>query len=134
MNSVGRTNAFWLLVAAIWLFLSVVSGAFAAHSLASFLTPERLAVWEKAVDYQVMHAFALLAMALLLQSYAAQYRYWQAASWSFLVGIFLFSGSLYAWVLSDIKALVYLTPLGGLAFLLGWAFVMWGAWQVRRST
>jgi uncharacterized membrane protein YgdD (TMEM256/DUF423 family) len=109
----------FLLLGAIAAFLGVGLGAFGAHGLRGRLSPEMLAVFETAVRYQMYHAFALLLTSLLM----ARMGGWlmTAAGWSFLAGIVLFSGSLYALALSGVTVLGAITPLGGLAFLAGWA-------------
>jgi uncharacterized membrane protein YgdD (TMEM256/DUF423 family) len=109
----------FLLLGAIAAFLGVGLGAFGAHGLRGRLSPEMLAVFETAVRYQMYHAFALLLTSLLM----ARMGGWlmTAAGWSFLAGIVLFSGSLYALALGGVPVLGAITPLGGLAFLAGWA-------------
>ncbi len=103
-------------------FLAVALGAFGAHALKSRLSADLLAVFETAVRYQMYHALALL----LLSGLAARTPdpLWSTAGWLFTLGILLFSGSLYALALSGIRVLGAITPLGGLAFLAGWAAVI----------
>jgi uncharacterized membrane protein YgdD (TMEM256/DUF423 family) len=111
----------FLLLGAIAGFSGVTLGAFGAHALRARLSSEMLAVFETGVRYQMYHALALLATAVLMQ----QIDGWliSAAGWSFVAGIVLFSGSLYILSLSGITVLGAITPIGGLAFLLGWAFL-----------
>src|SRR6478609_11510355 len=94
-------------------------GAFGAHGLRGRLSPDMLAVFETGVRYQMYHAFALLMTALAL----ARFDGWllRTAGWLFTAGIVLFSGSLYALALSGVTVLGAITPIGGLAFLAGWA-------------
>ncbi|NCX95218.1 MAG: DUF423 domain-containing protein [Chitinophagia bacterium] len=108
--------------------LSVVLGAFAAHGLTSLLTPSQIEVFQKGVTYQFYHAFALLFAGIIY--------YWfpdkniAIATVSFIIGIWLFSGSLYAFPLMDAKQIVIptalrlITPLGGLSFIVGWVFLL----------
>ena len=108
--------------------LAVAVGAFGAHALRATLSSEDLATFEIGVRYQMYHALALLAVAW------AQTR-WEGAAltgagWCFVAGIAVFSGSLYALVLSGQRWLGAVTPVGGVAFLLGWALL---AWAVLRS-
>jgi uncharacterized membrane protein YgdD (TMEM256/DUF423 family) len=110
-------------------FLSVVLGAFAAHGLETRLPPADLATFEVGVRYQMYHALALLAVALVLARWPGSLG--AAAGWSFLIGTVLFSGSLYLLVLTGPRALGAVTPFGGVAFLLGWAFL---ALHLVRST
>ena len=109
----------FLLVGALAAFIGVALGAFGAHGLRSRLSADMLAVFETGVRYQMYHALAILIVALVL----ARIDGWliRAAGWLFTGGIVLFSGSLYALALSGITALGAVTPIGGLAFLAGWA-------------
>jgi uncharacterized membrane protein YgdD (TMEM256/DUF423 family) len=99
--------------------LAVAAGAFGAHLLESRLTETALRVYETAVRYQMYHAVALLFAGRFLVRRPS--RLIRASCWLFLLGIVLFSGSLYGMALSGMTGLGALTPLGGVAFLLGWA-------------
>jgi uncharacterized membrane protein YgdD (TMEM256/DUF423 family) len=114
-------------VGAILAGLSVAAGAFGAHALKAILTPEMLTVFETGARYQMYHALALIVVGLSLQNYASQT--FRKAGVAFLVGVVLFSGSLYALALSGIRGLGALTPLGGVAFLIGWGLLAWGWWR-----
>ena len=105
--------------------LGVAAGAFGAHGLRERLTPDMLAVWETAVRYQLYHALALFAVAWALSRWPG--RAGEAAGWLFVVGTVLFSGSLYLLSLSGQRWLGAITPLGGVAFLAGWACLIWTA-------
>jgi uncharacterized membrane protein YgdD (TMEM256/DUF423 family) len=108
----------WVRVGAISGAIAVAAGAFGAHGLRGKIETKALDVFQTAVTYQMFHALALLAVGLL-----AAARPGTAASVAgvmFLVGTLLFSGSLYGWALGGPRWLVYLTPVGGLAFILGW--------------
>jgi uncharacterized membrane protein YgdD (TMEM256/DUF423 family) len=109
----------FMLIGAVAAFIGVGFGAFGAHSLRARLTPEMLAVFETGVRYQMYHAFAILITALAL----ARFDGWllRTAGWLFTAGIVLFSGSLYALALTGVTTLGAITPIGGLAFLAGWA-------------
>jgi uncharacterized membrane protein YgdD (TMEM256/DUF423 family) len=109
----------FLSFAAISGFLSVCLGAFAAHGLKHQIPPESLAIWQTGVQYQMHHALALLAVGLLYQTQASKAL--KLSGLAFILGSFLFSGSLYALALGASKALGVITPLGGLTFLVGWA-------------
>jgi uncharacterized membrane protein YgdD (TMEM256/DUF423 family) len=99
-------------------FVAVALGAFGAHALkATLQTSGMLDAWNKAVLYHFLHAIALLALAL----HGAGNR---AAWFLLLAGILLFSGSLYAMALTNIRSLGAITPLGGLCFLAGWAWLV----------
>jgi uncharacterized membrane protein YgdD (TMEM256/DUF423 family) len=109
----------FLLVGAVAAFLGVGLGAFGAHGLRARISPEMLAVFETGVRYQMYHALALVLTSVLM----ARMGGWLvvAAGWCFIAGIALFSGSLYALALTGVTVLGAITPLGGLAFLAGWA-------------
>ncbi len=112
-------NRTFTLIGAAMGFIGVGLGAFGAHALKGQLSPEMLAVFETGVRYQMYHALALLATAALMTR--SKGRSLPIAGWSFTAGILLFSGSLYALVLTGVTILGAVTPFGGLAFLIGWA-------------
>jgi uncharacterized membrane protein YgdD (TMEM256/DUF423 family) len=108
-----------LRIGAILAGLGVAIGAFGAHGLKSFVTPERLAVFETGVRYHLVHALAILAAAGAAHVAPAS----PAPRWAgalFLAGVLLFSGSLYALVLTGATAWGAVTPFGGVAFVAGW--------------
>jgi uncharacterized membrane protein YgdD (TMEM256/DUF423 family) len=112
----------FLFLGALAGLLGVGFGAFGAHALRGRLSPEMLAVFETGVRYQMYHALALL----LTSALAARTTGWlvTAAGWSFTAGIVLFSGSLYALALTGVTILGAVTPIGGVAFLLGWGLLL----------
>jgi len=110
----------FLLVGSLLGFLGVAAGAFGAHGLRSRISIEMLAVFETAVRYQMYHVFAILLVAAAMGR-LGDARLLSLAGWSFVAGIILFSGSLYALALTGVTTLGAITPLGGLAFLIGWA-------------
>jgi uncharacterized membrane protein YgdD (TMEM256/DUF423 family) len=111
----------WLAVGAIAAGIGVAIGAFGAHGLKSRVDPQMLAAFETGVRYHLYHALALLAVAWV--SSRSMSTLPSAAGWAFVAGILLFSGSLYLLVLTGTKWLGAITPLGGLAFLLGWVLL-----------
>lgn len=111
--------------------LAVLLGAFGAHGLANRLTPDRLANFETAARYQMYHSLALLAVALALAHFPAGAKSLQTAGWLFAAGILLFSGSLYILSITGLRWLGAVTPLGGVAFGLGWLMLLIAAWQAR---
>lgn len=112
----------YLLLAALNGFVVVLLGAFGAHGLQSLLSAEALSTWETAVRYHMFHAGAFIAPAVLAtQHYHPRLRVIAAL---FQGGILLFSGSLYLLALSGVSALGFITPIGGLAFLAGWALLV----------
>ena len=107
--------------------LAVGLGAFAAHGFRATLSPADLSTFEVGVRYHMYHALALLAVAGALTRWDSAAAV--AAGWLFTAGIVLFSGSLYLLVLTGPRWLGAITPLGGVAFLLGWALLAWTALQ-----
>jgi uncharacterized membrane protein YgdD (TMEM256/DUF423 family) len=117
-----------LMLGAIAMFMAVALGAFGAHALKSRLAPDMTAVWQTAVQYHAWHALALLAVGLLLgQDPSRSGLAW--SGWLFAAGIVLFSGSLYVMALTGIRGLGAITPLGGVAWLAGWAALAWSAFR-----
>lgn len=112
-------NKTFLLIGALCAFLGVAFGAFGAHGLRNRLSPDMLAVFETAVRYQMYHALAILLVGLMMAPMGG----WavHTAGWAFTIGILLFSGSLYLLALTGTTAFGMITPIGGLAFLVGWA-------------
>lgn len=109
--------------------LAVGLGAFGAHALRGRLAPEMLETFETAVRYQLFHALALLAAAWAVTRWPGTAA--NASGWLFLAGTVLFSGSLYALTLSGLRWFGAITPLGGLAFIAGWACLAWSAFSHR---
>jgi uncharacterized membrane protein YgdD (TMEM256/DUF423 family) len=122
-------NRHWGMVAAVSAGLAVTAGAFGAHALKAQVGPEALAVWETAVRYQLVHALALLALAQAAQVWPP--RPVRIAGLLWVIGTVLFSGSLYALVLSGVRTLGWVTPFGGAALIAGWAALAWAAWRAR---
>lgn len=110
----------FLVLGATFAFLAVAFGAFGSHALRSRLTPERLATFETGVRYQLWHAFGLFVVVFLRTIGPDEFGE-SLAGVLFVVGIALFSGSLYALALTGERRWGMVTPLGGLAFLGGWA-------------
>jgi uncharacterized membrane protein YgdD (TMEM256/DUF423 family) len=124
----------WIKLASLLAFLGVALGAFAAHGLKSHLSPERLEVFQTGVRYQMYHAFGLFVVALLWGK--AKTAWLERAGWAFVLGILFFSGSVYLLACRDWLGIHWpwlgpITPLGGLLFLVGWAFVLVSAFQMN---
>jgi len=115
-----------IFIAAILGGIAVLLGAFAAHGLRSTLSVESLAVLQTGVQYQFIHALALLMVVLLGQTYASRALLFAAVF--FTVGIVLFSGSLYVLVLTSLKPGL-VTPIGGSLLVLGWLSLASSAWR-----
>jgi uncharacterized membrane protein YgdD (TMEM256/DUF423 family) len=115
------TNKTATRIAAVTGFLAVAFGAFGAHGLKEILAQNgTAAIWEKAAFYHFIHAVMLFVI-------AERKPFMTEAWWSFLVGILIFSGSLYLLAVTNVKWLGTITPIGGLCFLTGWAWLFWSA-------
>lgn len=121
----------FLLLAAFFGFTGVALGAFAAHGLKARLSVEHLAVFQTGVHYQMVHALALVGVALLVPHLSG--RLLSAAGSLFTLGILLFSGSLYALTLTGLGKLGIITPIGGVAFLAGWLCLGLTAWRAGQA-
>jgi len=128
MHFTTMTDRQLTLLAAINMIVAVSAGAFGAHGLRRFVTPELLAVWHTGVQYHLVHALGLFLVSWLSTRYPAT-GLLSIAGLLMFVGIVLFSGSLYALTLTGTRWLGAITPLGGVAFLLAWAMVAWSAWR-----
>ena len=113
-----------LVLGAAFMFVAVALGAFGAHALKGRLTPDMTSVWQTAVQYHAWHALALLALGLLMLHFPERAGL-GLAGWLFVAGIVLFSGSLYVLALTGVRGLGAVTPFGGVAFLAGWATLVW---------
>lgn len=117
-----------IFIASILGALSVGIGAFGAHGLEATLQANgRIDTFEIAVKYQFYHALAILLLGILMIN--VQGNYFNYAFYCFLIGIVIFSGSLYTLALTNITWLGAITPIGGLAFILGWVFLALGSWK-----
>jgi uncharacterized membrane protein YgdD (TMEM256/DUF423 family) len=110
----------FLTIAPLLAGLSVALGAFASHGLKDQLTDRALEIFETGTRYQMYHALALFIVAILLSQTESVQPWLNASGYAFIAGIILFSGSLYALSLSSIKILGAITPIGGIAFIIGW--------------
>lgn len=111
----------WIVFGACSGFLSVVCGAFGAHALSTRLDPKMLAVFQTGAQYQMYHALALVLLgACSLASVELVGTALTVSGWAFVFGSVVFSGSLYALALSGVRWLGAITPIGGLAFMVGW--------------
>lgn len=118
-----------LLSGALFAALAVVLGAFGAHGLKKILEPAQLITFEKGVTYQFYHAFALLAVGIIYSAFPAAGLKW--ATYLFIAGILMFSGSLYVLVAlqhkgSSIGPAGIITPIGGLCFIVAWVALFIG--------
>ena len=114
---------------AVMALLAVALGAFGAHALRARVSPEDLIIFETGVRYQMYHALGLFVVAWAASRWPGATVH--AAGWLFMVGILIFSGSLYLLVLTGTRWLGAITPLGGVAMILGWGLLAWGIFQGR---
>lgn len=115
----------WLVVGATLAGLGVAAGAFGAHGLKSMVTPVRLATFETGVRYHLVHALGLLVLESLAR--ADPDLDLELPAWLLVLGVLLFSGSLYLLVLTDTPWLGAITPLGGTAWIIGWGVLAYRA-------
>ena len=120
-----------VVTAALLLLLGVAAGAFGAHALRTRIAADLLAIFQTGVQYHLVHALGALAVAILWLQWP-QATGLATCGWLLVLGIVLFSGSLYALALSGIRGFGAITPLGGLAWLVAWALLAWTAWRNLR--
>ncbi len=120
-------DRFFFITGSISAFIGVALGAFAAHGLKSKLPAEMFNIFEVGVRYHMYHALALLAVAWASSRWPGSSI--TAAGWLFVLGTIIFSGSLYFLALGGPRWLGAITPIGGIAFLIGWLLLVWGVWR-----
>jgi uncharacterized membrane protein YgdD (TMEM256/DUF423 family) len=112
---------------ALNMFIAITAGAFGAHALKPILSVDMLSVWQTAVQYQAIHGLGLIAIAN--QTHRLNRQKIVLCGALMLLGILLFSGSLYALALTGIRTLGIVTPFGGIAFLSAWGCFIWVSLQ-----
>lgn len=120
----------WLTVGALCGLLTVSLGAFGAHGLKGRVASDLLANWHTAASYLGMHAGAILVCGLVLLRFR-EAKLIRGAAWAFLIGVALFSGSLFVMTLTGIRQLGMITPVGGVSLLVGWTLLALGTWRLR---
>lgn len=116
---------FYLMLGSINALLVILIGAFGAHDLKEKLTVENMAIYQTAVQYHFYHAIGLILVGLIAWHIpSSPYLRWSA--WLMIMGIVLFSGSLYALSITDIRWLGMISPVGGIAFILAWLMLTVG--------
>ena len=123
----------WLFIAGLSGFLCVAIGAFAAHGLSKVLEPKELAWIETGVKYQIFHTIAILAIGILqlCREALVANKIVNLVAGTWADGILIFSGSLYALALGAGKFLVWVTPIGGMLFLIGWLCLAYGGFKSK---
>ena len=122
-SDIVTTERIFVALGALSALAAVALGAYGAHALPANDTT----TWSKAVNYQMAHALGLLLVGVLAGRWPGLAVRWAGAL--LVVGTLLFSGSLYALVLTGVRGLGWLTPFGGIAFMLGWLLLAWAAWR-----
>lgn len=117
-----------LITSAIFGLLGVALGAFGAHGLKKILSSDMLTIWHTAVEYQFYHTFAiaLTGVLMLLLPQATLLRF---SALAFIIGTVIFSGSLYTLALTNIRWLGAITPIGGVALIIGWFLLAYSLWK-----
>lgn len=126
-------NKLTLGIGSILAGLAVIAGAFASHSLRGYLTDSALSIWQSAVRYQMYHSLALLLVGILMRLEKSASRWLNTTVIAFIIGVVLFSGSLYTLSLTGIKWFGIITPIGGVAFILGWICLATFSWKSTSS-
>jgi uncharacterized membrane protein YgdD (TMEM256/DUF423 family) len=108
--------------------IGVVLGAFGAHALRGSIEPRLMETFQTAVQYQLIHALALLMVSLTM-GWLGQSLSFEISAYAFMAGVILFSGSLYGLVLTDMEWLGPVTPLGGLCLIVGWLALLVGGFR-----
>lgn len=119
----------FFITAAIMAFLAVACGAFGAHGLKSRVTEDMLETFQTGIQYQFYHALGLMVVAVMMQLFEPG-ALLKVSGYLFIGGILVFSGSLYGLVLTGVKWLGAITPIGGLAFLAGWLCLVVSGWRL----
>lgn len=124
-------DRFFVIAGSIVMFIGVGAGAFGAHGLSNYFIryPELEGTYDTAVRYQIIHGIALFLAAWVAVRYGALFANW--AGYLFILGIILFSGSLYLLVFTRTSWLGAVTPFGGIAFLSGWVLLALAAWRAQ---
>ncbi|MGL4464963.1 MAG: DUF423 domain-containing protein [Planctomycetia bacterium] len=129
-----RSAKRWLATAAVMGGVGVALGAFGAHSLKDYLEPRMLEVFEIGVRYQMYHSLALAVAAVVgSQRPGVRRPALAVACWGFFAGTLVFSGSLYALAFSGVKVLGAVTPIGGVAYLVGWSALAVAALSIPKT-
>jgi uncharacterized membrane protein YgdD (TMEM256/DUF423 family) len=115
----------WSAIAAIFLALAVILGAFGAHGLRGRLDAYSMGLWEKAVFYHVVHALGMLLVSALPRTQTFPSNAASNVCWLLSIGVLIFSGSLYLLAVTGVRSLGMITPLGGVSFIAAWLLLAW---------
>ncbi|MCH7827517.1 MAG: DUF423 domain-containing protein [Bacteroidetes bacterium] len=117
----------WIIIAGIYGFFGVVLGAFGAHFLKDSLSLEMMEIFKTATYYNLIHSVVILLIGLL-----GNEKYFKSALF-FSAGVFLFSFSLYLYVVTQVTLFAAFTPFGGIALMIGWVLLIWESIKNRKS-
>lgn len=126
------TSKLFLITGSVFMALAVAMGAFGAHIVQGVLTPERFEVYQTAVQYHFYHALGLLILGAV-SSRVSEVNWFKWSGYLLTAGILIFSGSLYLLTLTDTGWLGAITPIGGVAFILGWIFFAVGVMKQEKG-
>lgn len=124
-------SRFMLIFSAVSGFVFVALGAFGAHVLSQSLGAAEMAWLKTGLEYQAVHTLAILALASIAHQRGNLWFYWSGALLA--LGVVLFSGSLYCLALSHLRLWAYVTPIGGVCFLAGWALMLAGVLRLTKK-
>lgn len=110
------------------LALAIGLGAFGAHALENTLSPDRLETWKTAVQYQAWNSLGIILMVLIGRNFSINVK---PATILLLLGVFIFSGSLYLLCLTDLRWFGAITPVGGILFITGWGLFSWKLFTLK---
>ncbi|MER2514214.1 MAG: DUF423 domain-containing protein [Nitrosomonas ureae] len=120
----------FLIIGILNALLCIALGAFGAHGLKRMLSADMLSVYHTGVQYHFYHAFGIIIIGLLLLHFPKS-RLMPISGWLMMIGIVLFSFSLYALSITDLRALGMITPFGGVSFLTAWALLAYAIWREK---
>jgi len=129
-----NANRLWAIVGAMVCLLSVVIGAFAAHSLKTTLSDYQIGIVGTGAQYQMYHGLAILISSLLFLALQTPTKLIHFVNSAFAAGCLLFPISLYCLALTEVKMFAYFTPLGGLFFIIGWCLLIWAIVKSPKQT
>lgn len=120
----------FLMISGIGMFLGVLLGAFGAHGLRQKISPDMLSIWNTGVLYHMLHCLGL-AIVGLSWKLVGENQWLTYSGWAMILGVLVFSGSLYILAVTGVRWMGAITPLGGLSFLIGWLFYVFAIYKAN---
>ncbi len=120
---------FWVFLGSLNMVIAIALGAFGAHGLKGKISKQMFENWTTGAHYHIIHALALLFIGLLILKANHHTSLVSLSGWLILIGILLFSGSLYVMALTNIKTFGAITPFGGFSFIIAWLLIAYSAWK-----